>query len=55
MEKAASDLANFSQEEQDKIINKLKEESNTPEKKEQLRKLTNKVEYLNKMKNLAKK
>ena len=46
IEKAASDLTNFTKEEQDKILNKLREESNTPEKKEQMRKLVNKVEYL---------
>ena len=51
----ANVIAHYKKDNQEKIINKLKEESTTPQRKIQINKLLKRIEYLNQMKNLAKK
>ena len=55
IDRAAYEITNLNKENQDNIVNKLKEKSNLAEKKNRIQKLLNKIEKINKMKNLAKK
>ena len=53
--KVADEITDLNKDNQDDIISKLKEESNTPERKNQIPKLLSKIEKLNKMKDFGKK
>ena len=51
----ANTILNYNKDNQDKIINKLKEEAKKPERKAPINKLLKRIEFMNKMKNFAKK